>query len=1567
MTKYAILVIMLFMIIFAGSTATENTEVTIATGTPRQTMQIGQDEYVVHEPISITSKQDMVDLGLPGAGKADNPFIIEEFIFEENEESIYIQTTDEYLIIRNCFFRDNMVPYQSGDISLVGASNVVVTNCTFQGYYRGGVYSSFSSDCLISDCTFKVYESQIQVYQSQRFNLENNYFEMRSRILYSDSFDSQIQNNEINSQMYSNIGAHFSNNVSFINNQLILSQPGYMSNQLISCQYTNNFVFRNNIVENYSFGLRISNCLNARIEDNVFVNSGIELYSNSNDPNHFLHDITNNTCSGKPLVYLTQESNLDISSAGQVIAVDCTNIVVSEENFVSTYQPIQFAFCRDSRIEKCTFLLGRIGISIIKSENITISTCNFLEIYQSSITILDSHDVQIEWNNISQIETTTRGMTIFNSINCRITNNSVNVSQYALSVLESADIDIIDNSFEAQYMGFHIADCSFINLQNNTIDTNNDEFWIELSKNITLTENTILANQKKFGIYICQNVSMVNNELYGILLYIEGSNKSCYKLNVVGNLIDNHELTFLVEQQDLNLNCTFSTQVFLIDCQNVSVTSGYENITKSLLFAFCNDTIFFNTSINDIQYVGLECIQSSGISLTGITVEDAKDVVEIRESQNCIISDSKFTNCSHTIRLDNIVGLTISDTIIETSTYGIILDNGNDGIVSNVQLLNISHFGFEIVDFDNVSIIDSQFEVTGLFSINIYYSSDVIVKRNDFNNGGFGITGYNSERIQVRNSHFENCDGAIRIDKSSDSIITQNTIIGSGFESGISITESYDCTISLNTLKGNWVSIHASFSDGLALSENIFENGGIYFRSFFSFTMSNNFANGKEIVSIKGQNDITLIDDDYGQLILYDCMRVTLENIEIENVSVPIQLIACYTSTIDSCRISDSYYGMSFVNCIDSDIQDTDITYCEIGMVFMSCDDCTTTSSYFAWNSIGAEAVSSFGVLRFYENEFYKNEIGLSIHYSSNAIVEDNLFDRCILYGLECIQTDSCEINRNQFQDSLIAAIFRYGSNNRFEENILINNGIMIDGYSNEVVLANDNKVNEKELFIAYNIANQVINANDYGQIIVMNGSGVTIKNAEIRNASIGIEIVRSNDCEIISNVLLQNSFASIYVYESDQLSIHHNVISDSDIGIKQVKSMYCNITQNEIDNCVVGIESKLDGEGTIVQNSVSDSETGIKSRGSYSISILNNTVTSCDIGIELAHYLDYYYPFRSSDCEVRQNMVFRGSIGIKCGLAVECKLVNNSIYANSDFGVFLNSSSISNLVYENNIGWNAIDAYDSGFDNKWNTNDGIGNNWYNQTPSYPKKIQGLANSTDFYPVYEEDTTAPTVSAKQEIAFEYGTPEILAIVHCDDLFLWTYSLTIDSQTPSEYNITSRKIEIAVSHLEPGVHNVIVVVGDYVGYTSSISIEVVSDTPQIPYLDHPEDIQYVEGSTGNRIVWNASDNYPDSYIILLDGNELKNEVWNGSSITLSVDGLAISRYNFTVIVFDKAGNYANDSVYVEVVTPIDPMMVALVGIMIGEGVLAILIVRYYVMKKSEISEDTPVSPDSILES
>jgi N-acetylneuraminic acid mutarotase len=146
-------------------------------------------------------------------------------------------------------------------------------------------------------------------------------------------------------------------------------------------------------------------------------------------------------------------------------------------------------------------------------------------------------------------------------------------------------------------------------------------------------------------------------------------------------------------------------------------------------------------------------------------------------------------------------------------------------------------------------------------------------------------------------------------------------------------------------------------------------------------------------------------------------------------------------------------------------------------------------------------------------------------------------------------------------------------------------------------------------------------------------------------------------------------------------------------------------------------------------------------------------------------------------------------------------------------------------------------------------------------------------------------------------------------------------------------------------------NVLVVETVLMNRTVADSFEITLADVTDPTIDHPSDIEYEEGSTGYSIVWHPSDLNPDRFELYKDDLLVNSGSWDGSSITVSVDGLSVGSYNYTVVVFDTSDNSNSDTVIVTVTSPsTEPPPFPMEIIVIASGAVVVVILLVIVLRK-----------------
>ncbi|MHA2401637.1 MAG: hypothetical protein ACXADH_01490, partial [Candidatus Kariarchaeaceae archaeon] len=237
---------------------------------------------------------------------------------------------------------------------------------------------------------------------------------------------------------------------------------------------------------------------------------------------------------------------------------------------------------------------------------------------------------------------------------------------------------------------------------------------------------------------------------------------------------------------------------------------------------------------------------------------------------------------------------------------------------------------------------------------------------------------------------------------------------------------------------------------------------------------------------------------------------------------------------------------------------------------------------------------------------------------------------------------------------------------------------------------------------------------------------------------------------------------------------------------------------------------------------------------------------------------------------------------------------------------ILFNSNGISMMEYDYANGFVLVDSLTS-INGGWGTgNIKVANNFINYLNYSSYRIQSpiLVSHPENY-TYREFTSGNDLIWElfdsdpkgYDIYFE-GTKV--------DAGFW------DTTTPIIYNVDG---------LGLGEYNVTMFAYDLEGHTKmdTVFVTVIDGTPPV-FSQIANDMIYAFGSTGNQLLWNATDELlPGSYKIWQDNSLVDFGPWaNPTLISMQTDGLPLGNHNFTVEVFDAADNVIRITAFVTVV-------------------------------------------------
>jgi parallel beta-helix repeat protein len=277
---------------------------------------------------------------------------------------------------------------------------------------------------------------------------------------------------------------------------------------------------------------------NNKIEDNIFINTGISVYDS------YQNVIENNTVNEKPLVYLENVSDYIVTYAGQVVTVNCNNITVSGLDISNTSAGVEFWKTNNSTVVNSTITGSFWGVCIICSGVIVISdTCMNNSLFSS--------DNEIR-NNV--IKENWYGIDLSSCSNNQLKANDMISNNCGVSVSNSSNNDIIKNRIENS--GYNGGIWLRYNSNYNTVadnqirDNEREGIYLSSSNNNYIAHNIITNNSQGIYTYRSDNNFITCNNIYENMhgAYLWYSNTNILYLN---DFIDNHNNVYFYDSTNI--------------------------------------------------------------------------------------------------------------------------------------------------------------------------------------------------------------------------------------------------------------------------------------------------------------------------------------------------------------------------------------------------------------------------------------------------------------------------------------------------------------------------------------------------------------------------------------------------------------------------------------------------------------------------------------------------------------------------------------------------------------------------------------------------------------------------------------------------------------------------------------------------------------------------------------------------------------------------------------------------------------------------------------------------------
>jgi len=781
---------------------------------------------------------------------------------------------------------------------------------------------------------------------------------------------------------------------------------------------------------------------------------------------------------------------------------------------------------------------------------------------------------------------------------------------------------------------------------------------------------------------------------------------------------------------------------------------------------------------------------------------------------------------------------------------------------------------------ENLSIVTSSSTAINVSSTTAYFViKNCLIQNSSSVDLTTGIALKDNAHGVIRDCIVENKHDGIYINGSNETALDNNTFLGVmvsamyvQWASGLSITNS---TVSLDANRG----VTLEYVDDVEISHNLFNN------------------------------------TDYGIYSYYG------DNLSIfSNTILPSSSSGVYVYWTSNVTAYDNY-----VTAINS-----------AGLIFCSSDSLNVTrNTVLKAHASGIIAQYSDHVDMSF-NTIGGSTYGITLSRITNGSIRGSVISGCTLYGLYLDQSLG-----TQLYDNTIAG-----------------SGIYVYGPSLEyyVVEESNNTVNGKSFGYFLNRTNTIVDGSKFGQIMLVNSTGMrvsggffenvptrieysnqtTLSGMTMVNTYRGLSLDYSPNITVIDLSVSNATTNGVGAFMADNLTIqdsHFEFLTGIAVQLESCShATVVNTTIQRLNN--QGISLSLSPFGTIANNTVDDcSSWGISvTTTSYNATVLRNTVRSCTGGV----FISSSHNFTMRDNTVVGNSAYGvkvawsnhvhvsnttsilNNVGLYSVGSDNGTYMNNTVMSNGDTGIGVDGTSDYGVFVGNLLGWNGINAEDASSTSAWDDNVSRGNAWsdYNGTGVYP--VGGTGGRIDHYPVGIALPVPPFISQPENMTVTEDTIGNVILWEACSLFPDWYTISRNTTLLNEGEWNGSNISLNIDGLEVGMYNFAVVVYDRLGLTNSSSVIVTVVDTTAPSLDSPPDITYEVGTTGHQVVWTAADHHPGSHTIYRNGTVVASGNWSVSTtIPVSIDGLSLGLYNFTIVVTDLSGNLVVDTVWVTV--------------------------------------------------
>lgn len=696
--------------------------------------------YVPHAAIVIDGNGQFTNASgvVWGSGTSSDPFIIEGYeIDSSSSNGIDIRNTDSYFVVRGVsinsttngyygIYFNNVANGLVQNVSIPLSNNVGMKaeysrNVNFSGNaianpYWGiyGVYLTFCENFTVSENNLSAAWYCVWLEDCANGTVADNLaaHSAHMSVYATRSRDLDVTGNDLSSSGNA-VRLEHSRRVSITGN----NASGWIGSGMDIFECDNGTITDNDIsgVLN-GHGLYISSSRGITVERNVFSMNGVYLDGNSLE--HFsTHSMTtDNTVNGKPLYFYRDQAgvNLDNIPVGQLIAVNCSNVVASNLVINDTFVAIELAYVHGAAVDNITADNDQYGIQLRQCENSNISDSHFSHCTVVAVDVESCSNTDIVSTECTAISN--NALNLANSVGTRVLGNNISgCGANCLRMDACTNSTIVGNDISNNIGGYgiQVSWCANLELSFNSIWSCAHGLTVVWSTGVVIDRNEVSHNWwQNIGLYVVttavvsNNVASSSTEGYGIVV------NSCSGVNLTGNNASDNSVCGI--HVSGTVNALVADNAVLNDGDGLLLqNSGYITIRNN---TFESDGIMIEGSV--LSHFNMFLITTdnlvdgrpiyyfkniSGIEFDGMQVGQliVANCTNVRAT-SLLLND---TDCG--VEMAYADGVEIANVTVSTSDHGLAFHSCRNVSLSDIEVSSANEYGVFFTTCTNFSIMDA--------------------------------------------------------------------------------------------------------------------------------------------------------------------------------------------------------------------------------------------------------------------------------------------------------------------------------------------------------------------------------------------------------------------------------------------------------------------------------------------------------------------------------------------------------------------------------------------------------------------------------------------------------------------------------------------------------------------------------------------------------------------------------------------------------------------------------------------------------------------------------------------